>query len=89
MTTTTATITAADEMGSSDMNFAVIVLTPNELPIADAGPDQTVDDLDEDGTESITLDGSGSSDSDAASCDDSDSDAAWRDTWAELEMKPD
>ena len=37
-------------------------LTSNPIPIADAGPDQTVSDADGDGQESITLSGSGSDD---------------------------
>ncbi len=38
--------------------------TPNTDPVADAGPDQTVSDADNSGDESITLDGSNSSDVD-------------------------
>ena len=36
----------------------------NESPVADAGPDQTVTDTDDNNVETITLDGSGSSDPD-------------------------
>ena len=39
-------------------------LPPNNPPVANAGPDQTVTDIDNSGTESVTLDGSLSSDSD-------------------------
>jgi hypothetical protein len=35
-----------------------------QVPVADAGPDQTVADFDGDGSQNVTLDGSGSSDSD-------------------------
>ncbi|TRZ53530.1 MAG: VWA domain-containing protein [Dehalococcoidia bacterium] len=38
--------------------------TANKLPVASAGPDQTITDTDGDGQESVTLDGSGSDDSD-------------------------
>jgi len=38
--------------------------TVNELPVADAGPDQTVTDADNSGSEQVFLDGTGSSDSD-------------------------
>lgn len=38
--------------------------TTNELPIADAGPDQTLEDSDDSGAEAITLDGTGSYDPD-------------------------
>ncbi|SDK60614.1 Por secretion system C-terminal sorting domain-containing protein [Catalinimonas alkaloidigena] len=38
--------------------------TTNQVPVADAGPDQTVSDADRDGVEAVTLDGSASSDPD-------------------------
>ena len=38
----------------------------NEAPVADAGSDQQVTDNDDDGSETVTLDGSGSSDSDGS-----------------------
>lgn len=40
------------------------VAEPSTPPIADASTDQTVTDIDDDGSEQVTLDGSGSSDSD-------------------------
>ena len=46
-------------------NYASITLVPETaLPIADAGEDQTVTDADDNGNEQVSLDGSGSSDSD-------------------------
>ena len=47
--------------GSPATNCGV---TPNNPPVADAGSNQTVTDSDNNGSESVTLDGSGSSDSD-------------------------
>lgn len=47
---------------TSDWAIAVGDFSQNQPPIADAGPDQTVTDLDNNGTEPVTLDGSSSSD---------------------------
>jgi formylglycine-generating enzyme required for sulfatase activity len=46
------------------IGFRVVTSQPATPPIANAGPDQTVADSDDNGTEQITLDGSASSDSD-------------------------
>jgi len=51
------------------LGFAACDDTPtgppaNEVPVANAGPDQAVADADNSGSESVTLDGSGSTDSD-------------------------
>ena len=51
--------------GVDNAKVSAICVTPaNEPPTADAGADQTVTDADESGAEDVTLDGSGSSDSD-------------------------
>ncbi len=42
------------------------MINVNQPPVADAGPDQTVTDSDGNGTEQVTLDGSGSSDPDGS-----------------------
>ena len=58
-----------DPDGDSDGTAITVTQsgTPsNQPPTANAGPDQTVTDADESGSEPITLDGSGSSDSDGS-----------------------
>jgi subtilase family serine protease len=50
--------------GGLNLHDAVIFGLANLPPLADAGPDQTVADADRDGTEMVTLDGTGSSDRD-------------------------
>ncbi|MCA9881473.1 MAG: DUF1593 domain-containing protein, partial [Anaerolineae bacterium] len=62
--TYTATIFAADDTGTGTTTFTVTVLVPNQLPSADAGSGQTVEDTDDNGLETITLDGTGSADPD-------------------------
>jgi phospholipase/lecithinase/hemolysin len=53
------------ENGVDNAKVSAICVTPaNEPPTADAGEDQTVTDTDLSGDEEVTLDGSGSSDSD-------------------------
>lgn len=52
------------EAGIDDVRITATAPPANQPPTADAGPDQTVMDNDENGSESITLDGSGSSDPD-------------------------
>jgi len=61
----TITLTVTDDEGLTDTDTVVISVKPaNEAPIADAGPDQTLADSDGNGSEQVTLDGSGSSDPD-------------------------
>ncbi len=58
----TITMTATDDAGESASDVVVVTVDPNQTPIADAGPDQNVADNDASGTETVTLDASGSSD---------------------------
>lgn len=58
------TLTVTDDEGNTSSDIVLITVLNNYLPVAMAGEDQTVVDMDGDGFESVTLDGSGSSDSD-------------------------
>jgi len=58
----TIDLTVTDDDAATDTDS--VVITVNGPPTADAGPDQTVTDVDRSGAENVTLDGSGSSDSD-------------------------
>ena len=62
----TIVLSVTDDQGAthSDSVNVTVEPAPNEPPIADAGPDQTITDTDNDGFESVTLDGSASSDPD-------------------------
>jgi immune inhibitor A len=55
--TITATATDTSDQTASD-TIGVLVDNVNDPPVADAGPDQTVVDSDDDGVESVTLDAS-------------------------------
>ena len=62
---TTITLVVTDQQNNTDQDTVVINVSAGSLaPAADAGPDQNVLDTDNDGTESITLDGSASYDPD-------------------------
>jgi len=50
--------------GGLNLHNAILYGLSNLPPVADAGPDQTVTDTNNDGTENVTLNGSGSSDHD-------------------------
>ncbi len=60
----TITLIVTDNDGLTDSDDVTVTVFPNTAPTAAAGPDQTVVDSDSSGSESVTLDGSGSSDSD-------------------------
>jgi len=64
--THTITLTVTDDDDATDTDSVTVKV--NERPFADAGDDQTVNDSDDSGAENVTLDGSGSDDSDGSIC---------------------
>jgi hypothetical protein len=63
----TVTLTVSDEAGNTDTDevlITVVASIDNQPPVADAGPNQPVEDADDSGDEAVTLDGSGSTDAD-------------------------
>lgn len=62
--THTLTLTVTDDGGATTTDD--VVVTINRIPVADAGPDQLVTDIDANGTESVTLDGTASVDHDGS-----------------------
>jgi len=64
----TINLVVTDDEGATDTDTAVITINvpPNQDPVADAGADQTVVDSDEDGIETVVLDGTGFSDPDGS-----------------------
>ncbi|MCH8062454.1 MAG: S8 family serine peptidase [Chloroflexi bacterium] len=61
----TLTVTSNDGL-TTDTDDVVITVNANELPSANAGPDQSVADSDSSGSEDVTLDGSDSTDPDGS-----------------------
>ncbi len=61
-------LTVIDNQGASSQDPIQVVVTGNEniAPVANAGPNQTIEDTDADGTVSVNLDGSASSDADGS-----------------------
>jgi hypothetical protein len=53
-----------DQVGAPLLHVEYTADSTNQAPVANAGPDQTVTDVDETGGEDVTLDGTGSSDPD-------------------------
>ena len=62
--TITLTVTDDDGLTNTDTVTVTIEPFPNQPPVANAGSGQTVMDADDNGSEQVTLDGSGSADSD-------------------------
>ncbi|MCP4709112.1 MAG: hypothetical protein GY869_10845, partial [Planctomycetes bacterium] len=62
----TITLRVTDDDGASDTDIVNINITGNQAPVANAGSDQTVTDSDENGAEQVSLNGSGSTDSDGS-----------------------
>jgi hypothetical protein len=65
----TITLTVTDDQGATATDELIVTINPmpvagNNPPIANAGPDQTVLDADNSGTQTVTLDGSVSTDAD-------------------------
>jgi hypothetical protein len=60
------TFVVSDGQASASETITITVTGTTNQPIADAGPDQTIIDSDNDGVEQVTLDGSGSTDPDGS-----------------------
>ncbi len=59
-------LTVTDNNGATSTDSLIIIVNQNQAPIANAGVDQVVTDSDNSGAETVTLDGSASSDVDGS-----------------------
>ncbi|MFH1670689.1 MAG: PKD domain-containing protein, partial [Patescibacteria group bacterium] len=62
----TVTLTVEDNAGATDSVSILVEVTDNKSPLANAGPDQELEDSDNDGSETVTLDGTLSFDPDGS-----------------------
>src|SRR6185436_10947135 len=62
--THTITLQVTDNLGATATDTVVVTVNRNLPPVANAGPDRTVNDANNDGVESVTLTGLESSDTD-------------------------
>jgi hypothetical protein len=60
----TVTLTVTDEDGATGTDEVLVTVNPNQPPVAEAGPDQTVADTDGSNSETVTLTAAGSADPD-------------------------
>ena len=64
--THTVTLEVTDNGGATSTDTVIITVVDNQAPTANAGADKTTSDADNTGSESVTLDGSGSNDPDGS-----------------------
>ncbi len=62
----TVTLTVQDDGEATSSDNVIVTVNANQIPVADAGADQTVNDADDNGMETVTLDGSASDDPDGS-----------------------
>ena len=62
----TVTLKVTDDKGATATDNVIIKVNANQPPVAEAGPDQTLSDADNNGTETVAVDGSASYDPDGS-----------------------